>query len=1028
MFVRWYNGIYDSGKMYQDQARFKAQNMKRYNLSVFYATREVCKIAKDAFEGPNKECIALGNGDVFDKIPADKTSNVIAIELNEKHQAEIKNILEQLETYENAVCIAIEAENETIYQYSRNPLFHRNMIKYPFSVREFSLCIELGFERQNLKLLQRKSQLFSEAVDQSANSIVITNPAGEIEFVNPAFEEITGYTFNEVFGKHTRILKSGHHKQEFYEKMWKIINMGVKWEGEILNRRKNKELFWEEVTISPIKDDTGEIRNFLAIKNDISQRKRALKDLEYNRKLLREIMNRVPQFIYVRDSEGRYLLANQAFAGHRGKDPEDIIGLTEMEISTDKARIEKMLEEDKLVFEDGKEVSGEEVIYDPVQQRDRHFQYTKVPFRLPDSETPALLAVWNCVSEQKTIENELRDAREQLLDAQQLGGFGNWMVDFENEKAVWTEQVYHQYGLDPKSEAPFAGDFYKHVHPDDRQKIIDAIEKARIRGFAKYECRAIKPDNEITYIEATVKPIIRDDKITGFFGTSFDITSRKTHEEEIMAARKEAIAAAKAKSDFLSVMSHEIRTPLNAIIVMADMLLNEIEDPVHKENIEILNFSARDLLSLVNDILDYSKIEAGKLELENIPIHTREYLKKIVNTNSMRAQEKGIKLELDYDENIPDEIIGDPLRLGQILKNIISNAIKFTDKGGVKLIVKQVSRDEENSKIYFGIQDTGIGIQPDKIDSLFEVFTQASSETSRKYGGTGLGLAIVKSLLFMHNSRITVESKPEEGSLFYFEIDFPYKKTKPVIEEKVPEKLDSFSLKDYNIMLVEDNVMNIMVAKKIFDKWDCKLNIAEDGYIAMQKATSHDFDIILMDLQMPGIDGFETTRKLRKLSDYYSKVPIFALTAAAPEEVREKVTEAGMNEMITKPFNPKQLYSIIKSYLPEPKSNKHTAPAFVSERNAQTSESDINIEILVKLSTMLRKDNSNKAISYMENVARDKSELLEKSGLVEIIETINSIIRINKSYINNKNILLREMMSDLKKSLDALKVKYEGNN
>jgi CheY-like chemotaxis protein len=383
---------------------------------------------------------------------------------------------------------------------------------------------------------------------------------------------------------------------------------------------------------------------------------------------------------------------------------------------------------------------------------------------------------------------------------------------------------------------------------------------------------------------------------------------------------------------------------------------------------------------------------------------------------------------LDYDESIPDEIIGDPLRLGQILKNLISNAIKFTEKGGVKLIVKQVSRDEENSKIYFGIQDTGIGIQPDKIDSLFEVFTQASSETSRKYGGTGLGLAIVKSLLFMHNSRITVESKPEEGSLFYFEIDFPYKKTKPVIEEKVPEKLDSLSLKDYNIMLVEDNVMNIMVAKKIFDKWECKLNIAEDGYIAMQKATRHDFDIILMDLQMPGIDGFETTRKLRKLSDYYSKVPIFALTAAAPEEVREKVTEAGMNEMITKPFNPKQLYSIIKSYLPEPRSNKHIAPAFVPERNTQASENDINIEILVKLSTILRKDNSNKAISYMENVARDKSVLLEKSGLVEIIETINSIIRINKSYINNKNVLLREMMSDLKKSLDALKVKYEGDD
>ncbi len=999
--------------------------MKKYNLSVFYATKEICKIVKNGFSGSGKQCFPLSSEISEINIPEDSIENIIVVELNDKFRFVIKEILESIEEHENSVRIVIESETETIYQYSRNPVFHKNIIRFPFNEREFEMIIELGIERQTLHLLQKKSQLFSEAVNQSANSIVITNPAGEIEFVNPAFEETTGYTFNEVLGQHTRILKSGKHKEEFYEKMWKIIKMGVKWEGELLNRKKNGDLFWEEVTISPIIRDNGTIRNFMAIKNNISERKKATEALNSSKQLLKEIIDRVPQLIYIRDSEGRYLLANKAFAEHRGKDSDDIIGSTEMELNPDQAKIDKMFKEDRLIFEEGKEVHSEEKIYDPIQKRDLYYQYSKVPFQLPGSENPAMLAVWNCVTEQKTIERELRAAREELLDAQKLGGFGNWMVDFEKEKAFWTEQVYHQYGLDPKTEPPFAKDFYNYVHPEDHQQILDAIEKARIEGYAKYECRAIKPNKEITYVEATVKPIIKNDKVTGFFGTSFDITTRKTHEEEIIAARKEAISAAKAKSDFLSVMSHEIRTPLNAIIVMADMLINEIDDPVHKENVEILNFSARDLLSLVNDILDYSKIEAGKLELESIPIKTKEYLKNIVNTNILKAQEKGIKMELDFDENIPEEIMGDPLRLGQILKNLISNAVKFTQKGGVTLIVKQTSRDEETSKIYFGIKDTGIGIHADKIESLFEVFTQASSETSRKFGGTGLGLAIVKSLLFMHNSKINVESKPDEGSLFYFEIDFPYEKTvKPKIEH-VPEKLDALSLKDYNIMLVEDNVMNIMVAKKIFEKWDCKLNIAEDGYIAMQKATSHDFDIILMDLQMPGIDGFETTKKLRKLSDYYSKVPIFALSAAAPEEVIGKVKESGLNEMITKPFNPKQLYGIIKSYLPEPRTIKHTAPAMVTDRQIKSNENDINIQILVKLSTMLRKDKSEKAISYMENVAKDQTEALESSGLVEIIETMNSIIRINKSFINNKNILLREMMSDLKKSLDDLKEKYE---
>ncbi len=1001
--------------------------MKKYNLTVFYATREVCKIVKNEFDGQNIKCYSLSSDILKENIPEDSLENIIMIELKDKFQFKIKDILESIEEHENSVCIIIESETETIYQYSRNPVFHKNIITYPFNEREFAMIIELGLERQTHKLLQKKSQLFSEAVNQSANSIVITNPEGEIEFVNPAFEEITGYSFNEVFGEHTRILKSGEHSEELYEKMWKIITMGVKWEGELRNRKKNGDLFWEEVIISPIINDDGKIGNFLAIKNDITERKKATEAVNNSKKLLTEIIDRVPQFIYVRDSQGRYLLANEAFAKYRGKDPEDIIGFTEMELNPDKEEIEKMFSEDRLVFEESKEVHREEKLYDPIQKRDRYFQYSKVPFQLPDSKSPALLAVWNCVTEQKTTEKELRNAREELLDAQQLGGFGNWFIDFEKQKAIWTEQVYQQYGLDPKTEAPYSKDFYNYVHPDDHQQIIDAIEKARVKGFAKYECRAIKPNKEITFIEATVKPIIKDDKVTGFFGTSFDITTRKTHEEEIIAARKEAIAAAKAKSDFLSVMSHEIRTPLNAIIVMADLLMNEIDDPVHKDNVEILNFSARDLLSLVNDILDYSKIEAGKLELESIPIKTKEYLKNIVNTNLLKAQEKGIKMELDFDENIPEEIIGDPLRLGQILKNLISNAVKFTQKGGVTLIVKQISRDEETSKIYFGIKDTGIGIQADKIDSLFEVFTQASSETSRKFGGTGLGLAIVKSLLFMHNSRINVESKPEEGSLFHFEIDFPYQKISTPKIEPIPEKLDALSLKGYNILLVEDNVMNIMVAKKIFEKWDCKLNIAEDGYIAMQKATRQDFDIILMDLQMPGIDGFETTKKLRKMSDYYSEVPIFALSAAAPEEVIDNVKESGMNEMITKPFNPKQLYGIIKSYLPEPRVIKHTTPAIVSDSQARTTEDEINIQILVKLSTILRKDRSEKAISYIEDVAKAQAEALESSGLVEIIETINSIIRINKSYINNKNILLREMMSDLKKSLDELKQKYENS-
>ncbi|MFN3555194.1 MAG: PAS domain S-box protein [Bacteroidales bacterium] len=1002
--------------------------MKNYQLTGFYANHETQAIAEKVFTGKEHQSVYLKDQPNVGELLKDRDYTMVVVELNSEFKQQIRDLLEFIEESEFIIPVIIEKEDASVFEYSRNPGFHKNTISFPFNEREFALTLDLAIVRHEKKILKKKSHLFSEAVNQSANSIIITNPEGVIEFVNPSFEEITGYTFNEVLGKHTRIFKSGEQADEVYEKMWKIITMGVKWEGELLNRKKNGDLFWEETTISPIMDENGTILHYLAIKNDITERKKANEAIDNSKKLLREIIDRVPQFIFVRDSESRYQLVNKAFADYMGMHPKEIKGRTELELNPNKVVLEQILSEDRMVINQGKEIHSETSVYDTLQKRERYFQFSKVPFLLPKTGQTAVLSVWTCVTDQKLVENELRSAREKLLDAQKLAAFGNWSVDMATQTAQWSEQVYLQYGLDPAMPAPFGNDFYKHIHPDDREEVLIAIEKAKKTGFAKYECRAVKPSGEVTHIEATVKPVTHNDEVTGFFGTSLDITTRKTYEEEIIAARKEAIAASKTKSDFLSVMSHEIRTPLNAIIVMTEMLMNEIEAPEHKDNLEILNFSAKDLLSIVNDILDYSKIEAGKLELESIAIPTSDYLEKIVKTNYLKAKEKGIKLELDCDPNLPDILMGDPLRLGQVLKNLISNAVKFTDRGGVKLIVKQVSRDQESCRVYFGVKDTGIGIKPDKIESLFEVFTQASSETSRKYGGTGLGLAIVKSLLYMHNSRISVESQPDQGSLFFFEIDFPYQLKQKAQGATDLEKPENYSLKGYNILLVEDNAMNIMVAKKIFDKWDCKIKIAEDGYIAMQQATRHDFDLVLMDLQMPGIDGFETTRKIRKMSNHYKHIPIIALSAAAPGEVKEKVLEAGMNEMVTKPFNPKQLYALIKAYLPEPSAVSYSAPAPQQVKENLPGEDDINIQILVKLSTLLRKDKdvTQNSIRYMEDVAREKAMELEEKGLMEIVETINSIIRINRSYINNKNLLLRELMSDLRKSLDELKTKYQG--
>jgi PAS domain S-box-containing protein len=949
---------------------------------------------------------------------------IFVFEANKEHKENVQKAISCIAKNENAPIIIAAHQDLDRNQFKIPSSQNIYWLDFPLQSKELELTIDNVLLRLEKGLLEKKTALLTQAVNQSANSIVITDSQGNIEFINQNFAERSGYSKEEVIGQNIRLIKAEGQDPETFKQMWETLIDRQKWEGEFRNRKKNGDIFWEQAIITPFTDDDGKIVHYLAINNDITLKKNAQLELERSRVLLKQIINRVPQYIFVRDADGRYHLANSSFAEYCGKTPEQIIGKKESEINPNLDYVKEILEEDTMVIESGTHVLREEKFYDPRLKKDRYFQYSKAPFPLPESGMPAILSVWTDVTERKEIEEEVRRAKEKLLDAQKLAGFGNWSYDLETRTSMWSEQVYEQYGLFPDQVAPHGEKFYNLIHPDDKKTILKAIQKAREGGFSKYECRVVKPDKTITHIEATIKPIYKEGVITGFFGTSLDITSRKNFEDELVLARKEAIAASKAKSDFLSVMSHEIRTPLNAIIVMAEMLINEVENHSHKDNLEILNFSAKDLLRIVNDILDFSKIEAGKLDLESIDINLKEFTGKIIKTSQLKALEKKIQLDFEYDDNIPEYIKGDPLRLGQILKNLISNAIKFTEKGGVKLSVKLRGKDKDSCRLFFGIKDTGIGISQDKIDSLFEVFTQASSETSRKFGGTGLGLAIVKNLLVIHNSEIHVESEPGKGSLFYFEIDYPYHSLAKQQPEIIEEISETQSLKGYNIMLVEDNMMNIMVAKKIFKKWDCVINVAEDGYIALQKATRIDFDLIIMDLQMPGIDGFETTRKLRKMSEYYSKIPIIALTAAAPGEVGERVREAGMNEMVTKPFNSNQLYKTIKSYLKDKPINLSRTESYISAVDEPITNDNISIEILIKLKSYLNQPATAETFQFMENVSRQNSGIDQSDEMVEIIETINSIIRINRSYSNHKQLLVKEMITELKNALDIFKIKY----
>ncbi|WP_410222103.1 PAS domain S-box protein [Pedobacter sp.] len=449
----------------------------------------------------------------------------------------------------------------------------------------------------------------------------------------------------------------------------------------------------------------------------------------------------------------------------------------------------------------------------------------------------------------------------------------------------------------------------------DFNTIYLAREKAKNRESTNIEVFANKKDGTPIWLSVSNTPIINNQgQIERYIELITDITQRKLVEQEMVAAREQALQLSEAKEMLLSVMSHEIRTPLNAIIGMTHLLLESSPKPEQIEDLNILKFSSENLLSIVNDVLDFTKIETGNLHLEKIPFDLKHLCNDMINSLQVNALKGNNKLTLIYNPSIPQLITGDKTRLYQILINLLGNAIKFTSNGEIILTVSLVMKNKDKVKLYFEVSDTGIGIAVDKQAYIFETFTQARTDISRKYGGTGLGLSITKKLLQLYQSDIRVESAEGEGAKFSFEIEFEIaEQTKIEVENKI-EKAAEFN--DKKILIVDDNEINILIAQRILSKWGLNIEHAIDGYKALEMVKNKKYDLIFMDINMPGINGFETASLIRKTKGkYFQTVKIVALTGSSLHNEERKLKESGIDSHILKPFNPEELKKLLTRFL-----------------------------------------------------------------------------------------------------------------
>ena len=766
--------------------------------------------------------------------------------------------------------------------------------------KEVMVNLQLKKKEQQLLSSRQRFQELLDITKVSPEINCILDFSGKILFVNDAVKRLLEYSIEEALSLNLWDVCY----QEDIQRVVKVIKDGVK------NNRKSLQVDCRVVSsrgaIHWISwSMVAKNKRWYTYGRDITANKKVESDLMK----LSFVASKVNNAVVINDGNNHVTWVNAAFEKITGFNLDDVKGKrlgdliigpkTDLELIDEVRRLTKQRQSftiDMLAYrKDKKEIWLS--VYNTVVLDDKGNV---------DAEVEIIIDI----TEKKRAEEELQvlsmvaSKTNTGVNIQDKDGITTWVNQSLEKLTGYTvdELRGHQLGniLSPN--------FY------DQELITTSRSKSKNNHSYTIEVLAEKKDGSPVWLSVSNTPILNSKgKVDRQIDLISDITQRKQVEKEMIEAKEQALKLSQAKQMFLSVMSHEIRTPLNAVIGMTHLLLDNDPKISQIDDLNILKFSGENVLHIINDILDFTKMETGKMELEVFPFNLKTLANDIINSLQVNVKKKGNQLNLLFDPQIPAQISGDKNRLYQVLMNFLGNAIKFTDNGIVQLKIRLVGQSETESIIRFEIEDSGIGIPEDKQGYIFETFTQAKTDISRKYGGTGLGLAITKKLLNMFNSEITVESIEGQGTTFSFEIAFS-KSAESSLALGNGTEMSVFVGK--KILVVDDNEINVLIAKRILSKWGLEIDDAVNGYEAIDKIMTERYDLVFMDIKMAGIDGFETTGIIRDISGaYYKDLPIIALTASTLKNDHYKFMECGMNGHVLKPFNPEEIKKLLSGFL-----------------------------------------------------------------------------------------------------------------